>query len=54
MKDHLGNKIGIDENDLWIVALAAERNLTLITHDRMRRIRDVVQQDVRIVIVSAI
>ena len=31
-------EIGIDENDLWIVAQAITHNLTLITNDKMHRI----------------
>lgn len=34
-----GRELGIDENDLWIVAQAAERNFVLVTHDKMDRIR---------------
>ena len=35
-------ELGIDENDLWIVAQAAERNLVLVTSDKMMRIREAV------------
>ena len=35
-------ELGIDENDLWIVAQAIERNLVLVTHDRMKRIKEAV------------
>jgi tRNA(fMet)-specific endonuclease VapC len=35
-------ELGIDENDLWIVAQALERNLILVTSDKMRKIRDAV------------
>ena len=35
-----GRELGIDENDLWIVAQAAERNLVLVTHDKLVRIRE--------------
>ena len=34
--------LGIDENDLWIVAQAVERNLVLVTSDKMARIRETV------------
>jgi tRNA(fMet)-specific endonuclease VapC len=37
-----GRELGIDENDLWIVAQAIERGLVLATADRMVRIRDAV------------
>ncbi|MDP2274257.1 MAG: type II toxin-antitoxin system VapC family toxin [Archangium sp.] len=33
-----GDSLGIDENDLWIASQASEMNLTLVSHDRMRRI----------------
>lgn len=32
-------ELGIDENDLWIVAQAVERNLVLVTSDKMARVR---------------
>ena len=35
-------QLGIEENDLWIAAQAVERNLVLVTHDNMHRIRSVV------------
>ena len=35
------HELGIDENDLWIASQAYERNLVLVTNDRMARIRDV-------------
>ncbi len=38
-----GRELGIDENDLWIVAQAAERNLVLVTHDKIVRIREALQ-----------
>lgn len=37
-----GRELGIDENDLWIVAQAIERRLVLVTADKMKRIRDTV------------
>jgi predicted nucleic acid-binding protein len=41
--DHVsGRELGIDENDLWIVAQAVDRNLVLVTSDKMKRIRDAV------------
>ena len=38
-----GRELGIDENDLWIVAQAAERNLVLVTNDKkfLKRAQDV-------------
>jgi tRNA(fMet)-specific endonuclease VapC len=43
MSDPLSGKVlGIDENDLWIVAQATERNLVLVTNDKMTKIRDAV------------
>jgi len=35
-------ELGIDENDLWIVAQSVERNLVLVTSDKMARIREAV------------
>jgi predicted nucleic acid-binding protein len=34
-------KLGIQENDLWITAQAATFNLTLVTNDSMKHIREV-------------
>ncbi len=39
-----GSAIGIDECDLWICANALERNLVLVTHDQMSRLRDVITE----------
>lgn len=47
-EDHLGTKIGIDINDLWLVAQACERNLTFVSNDKMSKIKDVVGTEVRI------
>ncbi len=38
-------EIGIEENDLWIVAQAMAYNLTLITNDKMRRIFSIVPKE---------
>ena len=35
-------EFGIDENDLWIMAQALERNLILVTNDRMQKLRETV------------
>ncbi len=35
-----GHKLGIDEMDLIIISHAIERNLVLVTSDRLNRIRD--------------
>lgn len=40
-----GEKLGIDENDLWIAAQAVEHNLVLVTHDKMARIRKVARDE---------
>jgi len=32
--------LGIQENDLWIAAQALEYDLTLVTHDRLERLRE--------------
>ena len=34
--------LGIDINDVWIVAVAWEHNLTLLTSDKMEKIREVI------------
>jgi predicted nucleic acid-binding protein len=36
-------ELGIDENDLWMVAQAVERNLVMVTSDKMKRVRDAVR-----------
>ncbi len=43
-----GKELGIDENDLWIAAQAAERNLVLVTSDAMHHIRAIVGDLLRI------
>ena len=40
-------EIGIDENDLWIVAQAVTHNLTLVTNDKMRRIFTVTPKELK-------
>ena len=35
-----GESLGIQENDLWIAAIAAEYNMTLVSGDRMARIKE--------------
>jgi len=39
-----GRELGLDENDLWIVAQAVERNLVLVTSDKMMRIRETARE----------
>ena len=34
-------RLEIQENDLWIVAQAVERNLVLVSNDAMKRIREI-------------
>jgi predicted nucleic acid-binding protein len=36
--------LGVDINDVWLVATAKERNLTVLTQDKMAHIRDVVPE----------
>ena len=36
--DTSGQVLGIDENDLWLAAQAIQRNLILVTRDKMRHI----------------
>ena len=33
-----GKELGIQENDLWIVSVAVQYNLTFVTGDRMQRV----------------
>jgi len=43
LKDPLsGYELGVQENDVWLAAQAFERNLVLVTGDRMRRIKSVI------------
>lgn len=43
LKDPLsGHALGVQENDVWIAAQAFERNLVLVTGDRMHRIKSVI------------
>jgi len=41
-------ELGIGENDLWIVAQAMTRNLTLVTNDKLSRIREVAGDELHI------
>lgn len=41
-------ELGIQENDLWLVAQALERDLVFVTNDRMSRIRQVAPQELRV------
>ena len=41
-------ELGIQENDLWIAAQAMNHNLTLVTNDRMNRIRDIAGKSLHI------
>ena len=38
-------QLGVQENDLWIAAQAMEHNLTLVTHDKMSRLRQILDED---------
>jgi predicted nucleic acid-binding protein len=42
--DHRLLELGVDINDVWMVATAMERNLTLLTQDKMTHIREVVPE----------
>lgn len=35
-----GKELGIQENDLWIVSVAVQYNLILVTNDRMHRVTE--------------
>lgn len=37
-------ELGIQENDLWLAAQAIERNLVLVTNDKMNRIRGAIPE----------
>ncbi len=39
-----GERLGIDENDLWLVSQAIERRLVFVTDDAMDRIRDILAE----------
>ncbi len=39
-----GKELGIQENDLWIAAIAVQYNLVLVTQDKMKNIRQVIQK----------
>lgn len=39
-----GKELGIQENDLWIAAIAVQYNLVLVTQDKMKNIRRVIQK----------
>jgi len=41
-------QLGIQENDLWIVAQAITRNLTLVTNDKLARIQEVTGDELNI------
>jgi len=40
--------LGIQENDLWIASAAVERNLVLVTNDRLTHIQAVAGDDLRV------
>ena len=43
-------QLGVQENDIWITALALEHNLTLVTHDmKMRRLWEAAGDELRVV-----
>jgi predicted nucleic acid-binding protein len=43
-----GRELGVDENDLWIVAQAVTRNMTLVSNDKLKRICEVVDDSLNI------
>mgnify|MGYP003580169682 CR=1 FL=1 len=45
-EEHL-RRLGVDINDVWVVAVAREHNLTLVTQDSMSCIREAVGPEVR-------
>jgi predicted nucleic acid-binding protein len=42
-----GRELEIDENDLWIAAVAMAHNLVLVTHDKMTAIKDVAKEEIK-------
>ena len=40
-----GKELGIQENDLWIVAVAMNNRLTLVTADKMEHLKGIVRSD---------
>jgi tRNA(fMet)-specific endonuclease VapC len=42
---HLVENVGVDINDVWIAAVALEKNMILVTHDKMEKIREVIEPD---------
>lgn len=43
-----GKKMGIQENDLWIIACALTRNMTLVTSDQMKRLRQIIFKEMKL------
>lgn len=43
-----GIELEIDENDLWIVAQAVTRDMTLVSNDKLKRIREIVEESLPI------
>jgi len=43
-------ELGIDENDLWLAAQAIEHKMVLVTHDKMKRIQEVLDGDLSLTI----
>jgi predicted nucleic acid-binding protein len=39
-----GKKLGIQENDLWMVAIAAEHNMPFVTADKMTRLKEITRE----------
>jgi predicted nucleic acid-binding protein len=44
-----GEELGIDENDLWLVAQAVTRDMTLVSNDKLNRIGEAVGDSLHIV-----
>lgn len=42
------HELGIQENDLWIVAQAVVRNMTLVSNDKLKRILEVLEDSLHI------
>lgn len=43
-----GKSLGIEENDLWIVACALQHNMSFVTSDKMHRLKDIVKNELNL------
>lgn len=45
-----GRKLAIQENDLWIIACALAKNMTFVTTDKMKRLRQIVEEEMKLIV----